>query len=131
VVSDIQDFSQVDRLLAQGQTLQYARGVEYRDVITQQGFDVRFEGLTFLACNSHELDIRSQLFDAGVKSHHDGLMGFTMGRNDWRVSIYNSPGKDNDMGAIAKKHGGGGHRGAAGFRCPTDKMMAILDQVPF
>jgi hypothetical protein len=121
----------VIRLLNQGRALQYTRGEEYREVITQQGFELRFEGLTFLACNSHELDIRSQLFAAAIKPHHDALMGFTFSGRDWRVSIYNPPDKDNDMSVIAKRHGGGGHRGASGFRCSSDKMLAILSEVPF
>ncbi|HEU4345909.1 MAG TPA: hypothetical protein VFU31_30525 [Candidatus Binatia bacterium] len=109
----------VDRLLKQGEVLQFARANEYRDVITQQGFDVQFEGLTFLACNSHELDIRSQLFEAGIQPHHDALMGFTFNgkAKDWRVSLYHAPGKEHhDLSEIAKRYGGGGHRGACGFR---------------
>lgn len=102
-------------LLNNGRTLQFARANEYRDVITQQGFTVQFERLTFLACNSHELDIRSQLFEAGIKPHHDALMGFTFTGKDWRVSMYRIDGKDTDILSIAKKHGGGGHPGACGF----------------
>ncbi len=110
----------VEILLESGKSLQYARAQEYREVITQQGFDVQFEGLTFLACNSHELDIRSQLFEAGIKPHHDGLLGFTFGGKDWRVSLYGVPGKpDTDLSPIAVKHGGGGHRQACGFRTKT------------
>jgi hypothetical protein len=115
----------VAAILESGQSLQFARANEYRDVITQQGFDVTFEGLTFLACNSHELDIRSHLFEAGIQPHHDGLLGFTYNgkSRDWRVSLYHAPGKEHhDLSLIAKKHGGGGHRGACGFR---------LKQLPF
>lgn len=110
----------VEQLLERGEPIAYAREQEYRDVITQQGFDVEFEGLKFLACNSHECDIRSQLFEAGIKPHHDGLIGFTFGGNDWRVSLYGVPGKpDIDLSPIAKKYGGGGHRQACGFRAKT------------
>lgn len=108
----------VVRLLNQGRALQFARANEYRDVITQQGFTVHFEGLTFLACNSHELDIRSHLFEAGIKPEHDALLGFTYNgkSKDWRVSMYRIYGKEADLLSIAKKHGGGGHPGACGFR---------------
>lgn len=111
----------ITRLLHNGLTIQFVRDNEYADVITQQGFDVQFEGLTFLACNSHELDIRSQLFAAGIKPHHDALLGFTYNgaKKDWRVSMYHAPGKEHhDLSLIAVKHGGGGHRGACGFRVP-------------
>ena len=107
----------VEFLLRLGEPLQYARANEYRDVITQQGFDVEFEGLKFLACCSHECDIRSHLFEAGIKPHHDGLLGFTFTGKDWRVSLYGVPSKPElDLSPIAVKHGGGGHRQACGFR---------------
>lgn len=121
------DISFVDQLLDQGTVLRYARDREYNEVITQQGFDVQFEGLTFLACNSHELDIRSQLFEAGIKPHHDGLLGFTFTGKDWRVSLYGVPGKPEiDLSPIAVKYGGGGHRQACGFRVPKTNFVAWL-----
>lgn len=99
---------------------------ESKQIDRSDPFDVEFAGLRFLACNSHELDIRSQLFDGAIKPHHQGLLGFTFTGKDWRVSLYQVPGGDEDMGRIAKNHGGGGHRGAAGFRCvelPPFKLL--------
>lgn len=107
------------QLINQGRCLQFARAQEYADVITQQGFDVKFHGVHFLACNSHELDIRSHLFEAGIKPHHEALMGFAFNGHDWRVSLYRIAGKDQDILSIAKSYGGGGHVGACGFRTKT------------
>lgn len=108
-------------LLEKGRSIQFVRDNEYRDVITQQGFDLKFEGLTFLACCSHELDIRSHLFAAGVKPHHDALFGFTYTGTQWRVSLYHKPGREDlDLSEIAKRFGGGGHRGACGFLLPKN-----------
>jgi oligoribonuclease NrnB/cAMP/cGMP phosphodiesterase (DHH superfamily) len=112
----------VGQLLDNGRSIQYSRDQEYRDVITKQGFDVQFDGRCYLACNSHELDIRSHLFEAGIKPHHDGLLGFTFNGKDWRVSLYGIPGKDIDHSKTAVKYGGGGHKGACGFR---------IDKLPF
>ena len=107
----------VESLLEDGTILEYAREQEYAEVIKGQGFDVDFEGFKFLACNSHELDIRSHLFAAGVRPHHDALLGFTFNGKDWRISLYHAPGKEHhDLSQIAVKYGGGGHRGAGGFR---------------
>lgn len=106
----------VETLLDAGLALRFARANEYRDVITQQGFDVTFGGITFLACNSHECDIRSQLFAAGIKPHHQALLGFTFTGRDWRVSLYRIDGIETDILAIAKAWGGGGHPGACGFQ---------------
>lgn len=110
-------------LLQSGHTLKFVRDQEYSEVILEQGFDVQFEGYKYLACNSHELDIRSQLFDAGLKPEHDGCLGFTFNGKDWRVSLYGVPSKpDIDHSVVAKKYGGGGHRAACGFR---------VDKLPF
>lgn len=110
----------VATLFEGGRVLQFARANEYAEVIQSQGFDLKFDGLTFLACCSHELDIRSHLFAAGIKPHHDALLGFTFSGTDWRFSLYHAPGKEeHDLSKIAVAHGGGGHRGACGFRAKT------------
>jgi oligoribonuclease NrnB/cAMP/cGMP phosphodiesterase (DHH superfamily) len=111
--------SVVTELLEKGRALKYAREQEYKEVILCQGFDAVFAGNTYLACNSHELDIRSQLFEAGIKSHHEGLLGFTWTGSEWRVSLYGIPGKDIDHSLIAVSYGGGGHKNACGFRTKT------------
>lgn len=110
----------VANLLKRGEVIQYAREREYEEVIKEQGFTVTWEGLTFLCCNSHELDIRSHLFAAGIKPEHHALLGFTFNGADWRVSMYGVPGKpDIDLSVIAVKYGGGGHKQACGFRTKT------------
>jgi hypothetical protein len=119
----------VRELFKNAKTLSFARANEYRDVITQQGFDVEFEGVKFLACNSHECDIRSQLFEAGIKPHHEALLGFTFTGHDWRISMYRIDGKETDILSIAKKYGGGGHPGANGFH--ASEMASILGSSHF
>lgn len=106
----------VDRLLDAGESIAYY--VKERDErhITKSGFDLRWEGLTFLACNASGYN--SHLFTAGVKPHHDALLGFRWAGDKWLVSLYGAPGKPElDLSAIAKRHGGGGHRQACGFEC--------------
>lgn len=108
------------QLLSAGEVLQFARRNENKSVITQQGFTVDFEGLTFLACNSARFN--SHLFTAGLKPEHDGCLGFAWdgGKGKWKVSLYGVPGKPLfDFAAIAVKHGGGGHKQACGFECET------------
>lgn len=107
----------LDSLLQNARILQFARDREYRDVITSQGFNAEFEGVKFLACNSHECDIRSQLFEAGIQPYHEALLGFTFTGMDYRVSMYWIDGRETqpDILAIAKKFNGGGHPGACGF----------------
>ena len=113
----------VRRLLEAGQALQYARTRENASVIKAQGFTVRFEGLTFLACNAARFN--SLLFTEGLRPEHDGCLGFCWdGKNGrWKVSMYGVPGKPElDFSPIAVRYGGGGHRQACGFQC---------DRLPF
>jgi len=110
-------------LLDAGQAIQFAKDQENADVVTTYGFDVQLEGLTFLACNHGRYN--SLLFTAGLKPHHDACLGFNWDGplQNWRVSLYHAPGKEHhDLSKIAVKFGGGGHRGACGFR---------LEKLPF
>lgn len=105
----------VVELLDAGRAIQYAKTQENADIIRAYGFTVHFEGLTFLACNHARFN--SFLFTAGLKPEHDALLGFNYTGSDWRVSLYHAPGKEHhDLSKIAVKYGGGGHRGACGFR---------------
>ena len=120
----------VAELLQNGEKLQFAKTEENAGIITSYGFDVEFEGLKFLACNHARFN--SHLFAAGIKPHHQALLGFNYdGKNgQWRVSLYHAPGhEDLDLSKIAVKHGGGGHRGACGFRLSNDSMCCLLSGV--
>lgn len=106
----------VNQLLENGRSLQYAQEHQNASIIRAIGFTVQFEGLTFLACNHARYN--SHLFTAGIKPEHDALLGFNWdGKGLWRVSLYHAPGREHhDLSLIAVKHGGGGHRGACGFK---------------
>lgn len=110
----------VHTLLANGRSLEYAQTHQNASIIKAYGFTVQFEGLTFLACNHARFN--SHLFTAGIKPEHDALLGFNYdGAGKWRVSLYHAPDRTHhDLSLIAVKHGGGGHRGACGFK--TEKL---------
>lgn len=109
----------VEVLLESGRALQYATTRSNESIIKDLGFTIQFEGLTFLACNHARYN--SHLFTAGLKPEHDACFGFKyLPSGGWEVSLYHAPGKEHhDLSVIAKKHGGGGHRGACGFRTET------------
>lgn len=108
--------SEVQRLLMMGRGVQYAKTQENAGIIQSYGFDIEFEGLKFLACNHARYN--SHLFNAGVRADHDALFGFNWDGKKWRVSLYHAFGKEqHDLSKIAVKYGGGGHRGACGFKC--------------
>ena len=107
--------SAVKFLLENGKAIQYAKTQENKDIITSYGFDIIFEGVTFLACNHARYN--SHLFTAGIKPHHEALFGFKWDGDQWQISLYHIDGKASvDLSLIAVKFGGGGHKGACGFR---------------
>lgn len=110
-------------LLERGEALQYATMRSNESIIKEIGFTIQFEGLTFLACNHARYN--SHLFTAGLKPEHDACFGFKWTGKDWSISLYHAPGKEHhDLSLIAAKHGGGGHRGACGFRTKTLPFLA-------
>jgi hypothetical protein len=124
--TDVDGESLVIDLLQNGKVLQYAQTKLNESIIKNLGFDLEFEGLRFLACN--HASFNSFLFTAGIRPDHDALMGFKWdGKNGiWKFSLYHAPGKDiYDLSQIAKKFGGGGHRGACGFEL---KGLPFLDK---
>lgn len=105
----------VESLLERGEALQYFQAHQNESVINELGFTFEWEGLTWLACNHARYN--SFLFTAGIKPEHDACFGFKWTGKDWSVSLYHAPGKEHhDLSLIAVKNGGGGHRGACGFR---------------
>jgi nanoRNase/pAp phosphatase (c-di-AMP/oligoRNAs hydrolase) len=54
-------------------------------------------------------------------------MGFYYTGKDWAFSLYHAKHRtDLDLSTIAVKYGGGGHRGACGFRLDSLKDMPFL-----
>lgn len=118
------NFNITQQILDRGNAVQYAKTQENDDVVTNYGFTTDFEGLKFLACNHGRYN--SHLFTAGLKPEHDACLGFNWDGplQNWRVSLYHAPGKEHhDLSVIAVKYGGGGHRGACGFR--TDSLLFL------
>lgn len=112
------DGSSVEVLLEAGKSLQYAQTRQNESIIRELGFTFQWEGLTWLACNHARYN--SLLFTAGLKPEHDACFGFKWTGKEWSVSLYHAPGREHhDLSTIAVKYGGGGHRGACGFRTAT------------
>lgn len=77
-------------------------------------FETQFHGFDVIAVNRKG---SSQQFDSvwNPEKHHF-MLTFAWTKGVWSVSMYTER-KDVDVSEIAKQHGGGGHRGAAGFSC--------------
>ncbi len=79
-------------------------------------FETILDGYSCICCNRGATN--SKLFDSvWDEKCHDIMVTFCR-TNDkhWLVSLYTTH-KNIDCGKIAKKYGGGGHRGASGFKC--------------
>lgn len=107
-------------LLDAGKAVQYAKTHEDASICNNLTWVMEWEGLKFLCVNTARFN--SLLFAAKDKPEtgHDALLGFRFDGKKWMVSLYHANHrKDLDLSEIAKKHGGGGHRGACGFTCKT------------
>jgi oligoribonuclease NrnB/cAMP/cGMP phosphodiesterase (DHH superfamily) len=110
-----------DHLVNQGKTaMRYSQGVD-ASVIKANSFILNWEGLKFLALNTARCNSLTFAAKDVPETGHDALLAFYTNGLKWTVSLYHaSHRKDIDLSEIAKKYGGGGHRGACGFT--ADKL---------
>ena len=124
----------VGQIIASGRTALAYEDQHSAAYARTYAFDVEWEGLRWVALN--RLMCSSRAFDAvNAPGKYDGLIlfGWKPGRMEittdshqipvshwragaWKVSLY-AASQDIDASAIAKRYGGGGHAGAAGFSC--------------
>lgn len=102
--------------LENGKILQFTKDRENGPIIERQGLMLRFENLTFLACDAARFN--GGLFSSGLRTEHDGCLGFNSTCRLWKVT-HGVPRKpDIDFSEIAAKCGDGGHKRARGFEGP-------------
>lgn len=88
------------------------------DIMHSRSFMVQWEGLTFLALNTARCNSNTFAARDVPETGHDALMAFFYNGEGWTFSLYHAAHrKDIDLSKIAVHYGGGGHRGACGFRC--------------
>lgn len=104
------------KLLAQGRAIQFSQ--QKADAGTmQRSFIVAFERLNFLALNTARCNSLTFASKDLPETGHDALMGYYYDGKKWNYSLYHAKHRtDLDLSEIAKKYGGGGHRGACGFQ---------------
>jgi oligoribonuclease NrnB/cAMP/cGMP phosphodiesterase (DHH superfamily) len=90
----------------------------------KQSFIVEWEGLKFLALNTQAKNSQAFASKDVPETGHDALLKFSFNGEVWDCSMYHA--KHNtviDLSQLAVMYGGGGHRGACGFR--TTKLPFI------
>lgn len=80
-------------------------------------FQTDFEGLECIAVNFGEPYVNSLALESvWNEDEYAAMLTFCRRKSGWEVNLYtNRP--DVDVSEIAKHHGGGGHKQAAGFQC--------------
>jgi len=119
----------VQQILAQGKCAMACYKRRDSEVMKGRSFVTQFEGLKFLCLNVARCN--SQTFDARdiPETGHDALMAFFWNGKGWTVSLYHAKHNTSiDLSLIAVKYGGGGHRGACGFRVGN---LPGISELPF
>jgi oligoribonuclease NrnB/cAMP/cGMP phosphodiesterase (DHH superfamily) len=91
------------------------------DRMHKTSFPVILEGKTFLCNNAVGINPKAYKLDY---SKYDGYLLFHYNVNKWIFTLYSDT---TDVSIIAKKLGGGGHKGAAGFH--VDNIELFLNQL--
>jgi oligoribonuclease NrnB/cAMP/cGMP phosphodiesterase (DHH superfamily) len=99
-------------VLRQGDTILSYQKQQNEKSVKAMWFPVNFEGRRWMGVNQG--GINSTFWDAVWSESFDGKLGFVRFKDHWTVSLYS---ETLDCSEIARRHGGGGHRGAAGFQC--------------
>lgn len=121
--ADMSSVEEINTILRDGYSIEKYLKVTQAQLANEAGYDADFEGLKFRVLNTPQKG--SLQFDASIKEHHDGCLRYYWDGQKWGCSLYGvAHKKDIDLSAIAKKYGGGGHRGAAG--CSFDKLPSEL-----
>lgn len=98
-------------IIEQGLFLLKERKKRYENFVRGNAFIVDFEGYKTVCCN---YKAGSQLFASYDQWDYEIMMPFYFNGKEWIYSLYTKC-NDIDLSAIASKHGGGGHKKAAGF----------------
>jgi uncharacterized protein len=119
-----QEHSYTTQIVAQGKCAATCINKRDSDMMKSRSFKTKFEGMTFLALNIARCNSLTFASLDKPETGHDALMGFYWNGKTWTVSLYHA--KHNtgiDLSDIAKKYGGGGHRGACGFTFPDPQFI--------
>ena len=117
----------VEELINKGKTiLSYQRAVD--KTLMRRAFKIEFEGYKTLAVNAS--GVNSLTFKAHKQYNRFQLymaFNYNYKSGKFAVTIF-SDNKLIDAGEIAKRYGGGGHKGAAGFLIETEELLEIFKE---
>lgn len=121
----------LQELVAAGRLVQTYVDLQEAEIVQRLGFLVEFEGLQFLALNSAIKGTHQFKAKDVPETGHDALLKFNWTGREWDVSLYHAQHRTElDLSIIAQKHGGGGHKGACGFRAKALPFLTSLRLPP-
>ena len=109
--------------------LQYGKWViKYQDLINitrcKYAYEITFENYKAICLNS--TIINSQVFESiWDDTKYDIMIAYNFSGTNWTVSLYTTK-PDIDVSELARKYGGGGHCGAAGFQLQNIDLIMPL-----
>lgn len=116
----------VDSIISDGETVLAYQKQSNSGVCSYAAHEIDWEGMRWIALNGPYRS--SQVFESVYDpTKYHGMLVYGWCKTQWRFGLY-SDRDDVDVSEIAKKHGGGGHKGAAGFQ--AKELPFPLDQIP-
>lgn len=117
----------LDEVIAQGRAIKFYCDKQNDEYSATYARTLEWEGLTFCALNIGQRG-NSDLLRGGLKPEHQACFAWRHTGDNVMVSLYHAPGHEHlDLSEIAKKYGGGGHKGACGFRLSLKQLAEILE----
>ena len=105
----------IDEVCELGRRVLRKRSITNPIDLLADGFEVEFEGMSGVCINRGRAG--SGFFDS-LAHLYDVLISISFDGERWSVSLYHSSGNTSvHLGEIARRYGGSGHAGAAGFQC--------------
>lgn len=103
----------IEEIIDKGKTILQYQSQQNELACRKSSFYHEFEGFRAICLNGggFNSDVFKSVYD---EVQHDIMMPFVFNGKFWVISMYTT--KDIDVSVIAKKHGGGGHKKAAGFQ---------------
>jgi nanoRNase/pAp phosphatase (c-di-AMP/oligoRNAs hydrolase) len=103
----------IEEMIISGKEIQKYQASQNARLANANSFVTELDSIKCLAINASG---GIEVFDSIIDQHKDceAMILFQVRKNGWSVSMRS---ETIDVGSICKAHGGGGHRGAAGFVC--------------
>lgn len=122
-VSLFNDRGRITNIIEDGKVIERYKRQWSREYVESNAVTVEFEGYNCLACNIRKMG--SEFF-GDLQEKFDILIPYGIDKNGMcNVSLF-SVKEDIDVSDIAKKFGGGGHKGASGFMLPYNHFLEMI-----